>query len=415
MVGYGVRERFELENTAFNWLTDEAGVPEKRAHGIAHCLADRAQPVIKRKALTHLLNSHVGAEKASQLLHQMQASGLIALEKGSSHQASPHDVFNIHPATRRTSRPSNADEPAPAHKTATAATPAVPATPATTGGMDTSPTPTTASAQEVFRPSSSLLSSKMPALAQDPNQLQRNLDKLRLLDQWLEQTKCQPPLPASLNQRAYEIFNNEKALDPHLDGSFCRLLRRLDVGDDALRLTVFAEPDLATFIPYGSKGPILVVENGDTFATMRHVLGARPNAKVLGQQLGGVIYGAGGTVCTPGLLDRTLDYIGYTGEHVLYWGDIDRSGVALISRLREVSAVDIRLARPFYRKMVQLQKARERRGFEVEGACKQVLPEQLDEIAREIPLFARWAFLQTIREGKRIPQEIVQLKDLLGA
>lgn len=165
-MGYGVRERFELENTAFNWLTDEAGVPEKRAHGIAHCLADRAQPVIKRKALTHLLNSHVGAEKASQLLHQMQASGLIALEKGSSHQASPHDVFSIHPATRRTSRPSNADEPAPAHKTATAATPAVPATPATTGGMDTSPTPTTASAQEVFRPSSSLLSSKMPALAQ---------------------------------------------------------------------------------------------------------------------------------------------------------------------------------------------------------------------------------------------------------
>lgn len=63
MVGYGVRERFELENTAFNWLTDEAGVPEKRAHDIAHCLADRAHPVIKRKALTHLLNSHVGAEK----------------------------------------------------------------------------------------------------------------------------------------------------------------------------------------------------------------------------------------------------------------------------------------------------------------------------------------------------------------
>lgn len=412
MVGYGVRERFELENTAFNWLTDEAGVPEKRAHGIAHCLADRAQPVIKRKALTHLLNSHVGAENASRLLHQMQASGLIALEKGSSHQASPHDVFSIHPAIRRASRPSNADEPAPAHKTATAATPT---TPATTGGVNTSPTPTTASVQEAFRPSSSLLSSKMPALAQDPNQLQRNLDKLRLLDQWLEQTECQPPLPASLNQRAYEIFNNEKALDPHLDGSFCRLLRRLDIGDDALRLTVFAEPDLATFIPYGSKGPILVVENGDTFATMRHVLGARPNAKVLGQQLGGVIYGAGGTVCTPGLLDRTLDCIGYTGEHVLYWGDIDRSGVALISRLREVSAVDIHLARPFYRKMVQLQKARERRGFEVESACKQAFPEQLDEIAHEIPLSARWTFLQTVREGKRIPQEIVQLKDLLGA
>lgn len=77
--------------------------------------------------------------------------------------------------------------------------------------------------------------------------------------------------------------------------------------------------------------------------------------------------------------------------------------------------MDIRLARPFYRKMVQLQKARERRGFEVESACKQAFPEQLDEIAREIPLFARWTFLQTVREGKRIPQEIVQLKDLLGA
>lgn len=405
---FGVRERFELESTAFNWLADEVGIPEKRARGIAHCLANRAQPVIKRKALVHLLNSHVGAEKASRLLHQMLASGLIALEKGSSQQTSPHDVFGINPVARNTSRRPIASEPSPACKTAaTVAT-------ATTETSNAAPTSTVTSACTAFQPSSSLLSSKMPALLQDRNQLERNMDKLRLLDQWLKQAELRPPLPASPNQRAFEIFNNEKALDPRLEGSFCRLLNRLDIGADALHLTTLNEPDLlASFIPHGSKGPILVVENGDTFEAMRYVLGARRRTKVLGEKIGGVIYGAGGTVCTPGLLDRTLACVGYSGDYVLYWGDIDRSGIAIVSKLREASTVNIRLAKPFYRKMVQLQKARKRLGFEVEAACRQAFPEALDEISREMPLLARWVFLQTIREGRRIPQEIVQLKHLL--
>lgn len=408
-MGYGVRERFELESTAFNWLADEAGVPEKRAHGIAHCLANRAQPVIKRKALMHLLNSHVGAEKTSHLLHQMTASGLITLQKGSPQQLSPHDVIGIHPPARNTSECPITGEPTPT------CTPAVAAAPATTGAKNASPTSTAASVCTAFQPSSSFLSSKMPALAQERNQLERNMDKLLLLDQWLKQAELHPPRPASPNQRAYEIFNNEKALDPHLEGPFCRLLKRLGTGADALHLTTFDEPDLlATFIPHGSKGPILVVENGDTFETMRHVLGTRRRAKILGEELGGIIYGAGGTVCTPGLLDHTLDYVGYTNDYVLYWGDIDRSGIALVSKLRKTSTVSIRLARPFYRKMVQLQKARERLGIEAESACNQAFPEALNEISREIPLFARWMFLKTIREGKRIPQEIVQLKHLLG-
>lgn len=52
-------------------------------------------------------------------------------------------------------------------------------------------------------------------------------------------------------------------------------------------------------------------------------------------------------------------------------------------------------------------------GFEIEITQRQSFPEHLDEISREVPLFARWMFLQTIREGKRIPQEIIPLEVLL--
>lgn len=64
--------------------------------------------------------------------------------------------------------------------------------------------------------------------------------------------------------------------------------------------------------------------------------------------------------------------------------------------------------------MVQLQKKRLRTGFELEAANNQLLPEEVIAIAQELPLTTRVTFLQVIHEGKRIPQEIISLGELLG-
>lgn len=378
-MGYGTPERVLAEGALLTWLTDSAGLPEGRARGVANSLANRPQLAIKRKALMHVLDTFVGHERSVEFFNMLIESHVLELQKGDGGRPGPNDTFAIRP-------PAASDN----HKTATS-----------------KPAP------QAFRPCSAFLRTRKRELAQVPLQTERNLEKLRSLDRWLAQAEITPPVPATDKQRAYEIFNDEKALSEHLDGSFGRLLKRIGVDNDALHIIDLDRQRLETFIPHGSIAPILVVENGDTYESLKYVLGEAGRDRVLGQQLGGIVYGAGGAVCTPGLLDETLAGVNYRKDHVLYWGDIDRSGVAEVSRAREVCNVSIRLAKPFYRKMTQLQKERLHRGFDIEMAPRQSFPEHLDEISREVPLFARWMFLQTIREGKRIPQEIIPLEVLL--
>lgn len=390
-MGYGTRERIEAEQELFEWLRDTARLPGGRAHGIANALSNRSQLIIKRKALLNILKAPNKGARAPELFEVLLDRRIITLERGNPQQPGPNDVFAIHPP-RLDGAQDGADRQGGACRQ---------------GDARQAPKPS------AFRPISQFLGSRMQRLMDAPLQTERNIHKLRMLDNWLTRAEIRSPIAATLNQRAYEIFNDEKALSEHLDGSFDRLLKRIGVGNEALHVIDLDKKRLETFIPHSSTAPILVVENGDTYESLRYILGKAGRERVLGQQLGGLVYGAGGAVCTPGLLDETLAAVNYRKGHVLYWGDIDRSGVSEISRAREVCDVSIRLAKPFYRKMVQLQKERLRMGFEIEAASRQSFPEHLDEISHEVPLFARWMFLQTIREGKRIPQEIIPLEVLL--
>lgn len=390
-MGYGTRERIEAEEALFEWLRNSAGLPSGRAHGIASALSNRPQLTIKRRALLNVLETPDKSEEASGLFAALIDCKIIALERGNMQQPGPNDIFTIHPP-RLDEAQISLCQSGSAHQQ---------------GGSHQALQPS------AFRPASQFLNSRMHRLADAPLQTERNIDKLRMLDSWLARAETHPPIAATLNQRAYEIFNDEKALSEHHDGSFGRLLKRIGIDTDTLHVIDLGNPRLETFIPHGSTAPILVVENGDTYESLKYVLGEAGRVSVLGQQLGGIVYGAGSAVCTPRLLDETLAGVNYRKDHVLYWGDIDRSGVSEISHAREICDVSIHLAKPFYHKMVQLQKERLRMGFEIEITQRQSFPEHLDEISREVPLFARWMFLQTIREGKRIPQEIIPLEVLL--
>lgn len=384
-MGYGTRARIEAERALFEWLQDTAGLPGGRAHGIANALSNRSQLIIKRKALLNILKAPDKGARAPELFEVLLDRKIIALERGDLRHPGPNDIFTIHPPSLDEAK-DGASRQGDSHQTPRLS---------------------------AFRPASQFIGSRMHRLTDAPLQTERNIDRLRMLDSWLAQAETHPPIAATLNQRAYEIFNDEKALSEHLDGSFGRLLKRIGVDNETLHIINLDRQRLEAFIPHDSAAPILVVENGDTYESLKYVLGEAGRGRVLGQQLGGIVYGAGGAVCTPGLLDETLAGVNYRKDHVLYWGDIDRSGVAEVSHAREVCNVSIRLAKPFYRKMVQLQKERLRMGFEIEMAPRQSFPEHLDEISREVPLFARWMFLQTIREGKRIPQEVIPLEVLL--
>lgn len=376
---YGSYERAAAETALFSWLTTRAELSEGRAHGVALCLANREQPSIKRKALMHTLKACGEEERAARCFGMLCEDGIITLESGNPLRPTSNDLFSIHPPLESEGMGQAASMP----------------------GLDT------------FHPVSSHIAGHMRALEQNPGRAARYIAKLESLDRWLAQAEEHTPPVASVNQRAYDIFNDEKALTVHLEAPFGKLLKNLEIDAETLAIVKPEQPKLDMFIPYAAKGPLLVVENGDTFESLKHVMGTCGRTRILGQQLGGIVHGAGTSVCAPHSLDQALRTVGYTLDYVLYWGDIDRSGVTVVTRAREANDITIRLARPFYQKMVQLQKARIRRGSPTENSGKQSFPEKLDKVAREMPLLARWVFLTTIRGSKRIPQEVVTISDLL--
>ena len=377
---YGSYERAAAEATLSNWFTAHADISEGRARGMAHSLANREQPTIRRKALMHTLEESGDEDRAAKCFELLCESGIITLESGDPLHPRPGNLFRIHPPLESGTTAKEAGAPC----------------------------------FNAFQPASDYIAQHMDALERNPGRAERFIDKLMQLDQWLARAEQSEPVPASVNQRSYDIFNDEKALTGHLEAPFGKLLKSLGVDANTLAIIKPKRPKLDIFVPYAAKGPLLVVENGDTFESLKHVMGAHGQTRILGQQLGGIVHGAGTSVCTPESLDQTLRAVGYTLDYVLYWGDIDRSGVTVLTRAREVCNVKIKIAKPFYQKMVLLQKARMRRGIPIEDSGKQSFPEKLDEVAHEMPLMARWVFLKTIRGSKRIPQEVVTISDLLA-
>lgn len=380
-MGYGANARRESSRALEAWLCETAHLARGHARAIAHSLADRPELTIKRKALDNVLESTLGTTRARACCDALCRAGILTLAKGDAHNPAAHDILAIEMPS---AQPVDAEsEKAPSLDDATF--------------------------------TSRQLAKYATTTHQDSPQIQRHLEKLQQLDAWLVHTDATPPTAATIGQRAFEIFNDEKALDAHLSASFTRLLKRLGIDEQVLHISDVHVNSLKTFIPHQAQGPVLVVENGDSFTTLRYFIGANPQARIFGQRIGGVIHGAGKAVCTPHLLDDTLRAIGYQLPYVLYWGDIDRSGVSELTGAREANDTEIRVARPFYKAMVRLQKQRTRAGIDPEPSGKQAYPEQLDAISRKIPLSARWVFLQTIRNSQRIPQEIIQLEHLTRA
>lgn len=81
-MGYGTRERIEVEQELFEWLQDTAGLPGGMAHGIANSLSNRAQLTIKRKALLNVLKAPDKGVQAPELFEVMLDRKIIALERG---------------------------------------------------------------------------------------------------------------------------------------------------------------------------------------------------------------------------------------------------------------------------------------------------------------------------------------------
>ena len=238
-------------------------------------------------------------------------------------------------------------------------------------------------------------------------------DDVARVRMWLEAHKGETVPYASRRQRAYQIFDDEKALEGKRGDRLMRRLTAKGISPNVLRIASNQTPPLQGFYGLGADQPFIVVENIDTYEEIVALLKGRRSVRLFGKRVGGVIFGAGHNVCIAHALDDYLNDIGYGFPYVYYAGDVDREGARLVERAREVNVIEIRLHAGMYRAMFAANRAHvQQQGNDRESAAdNQERPRDFARLVKDLPVSLRIPFRRALHDNIRIPQEVLTSED----
>lgn len=229
---------------------------------------------------------------------------------------------------------------------------------------------------------------------------------------WIEQTGGMDTPYASRRQRAFEIFNDEKAFDGKRGERLFKRLNDRGVNVAALKITPSRPYHFTSFFGIGANKPFIMVENIDTYDEIARLLRGKSSVKLFGARVSGVIFGSGCKASVSHALDDYLSDIGYGYDYVYYAGDIDREGARIVEQARAANNTKIRMHAGMYKAMLAAHKRRLKDGRGVEHASEnQGVPQNLARAIADLPMVTRVQFRNILREGGRIPQEILTSAD----
>ena len=237
-------------------------------------------------------------------------------------------------------------------------------------------------------------------------------EEIAIIQAWIEQNRGADTPVASRRQRAYQIFNDEKAFDGKHGERLIRRMTEKGISMQAIKVAPNRPVHFTGFFTLGADKPFIMVENLDTYDEIVKLLRGRKHAKLFGIKVGGVIFGGGCKASVSHALDDYLAEIGYRFNYVYYVGDIDREGARIVEQTRNANVVEIRLHAGMYRAMLAEHKRRVKAGGECEpAAANQGVPQNLAATIKDLPMVTRVQLRNVLREGGRIPQEILMTAD----
>lgn len=237
-------------------------------------------------------------------------------------------------------------------------------------------------------------------------------EEIAIIQAWIEQNRGADTPVASRRQRAYQMFNDEKAFDGKHGERLIRRMTEKGISMQAIKVAPNRPVHFTGFFTLGADKPFIMVENLDTYDEIVKLLRGRKHAKLFGTKVGGVIFGGGCKASVSHALDDYLAEIGYRFNYVYYVGDIDREGARIVEQTRNANVVEIRLHAGMYRAMLAEHKRRVKAGGECEpAAANQGVPQNLAATIKDLPMVTRVQFRNVLREGGRIPQEILMTAD----
>lgn len=254
---------------------------------------------------------------------------------------------------------------------------------------------------------------KAPQRAQHNELSNRKIaEEIAIIQAWVEQNRGADTPVASRRQRAYQIFNDEKAFDGKHGERLIRRMTEKGISMQAIKVAPNRPVHFTGFFTLGADKPFIMVENLDTYDEIVKLLRGRKHAKLFGTKVGGVIFGGGCKASVSHALDDYLAEIGYRFTYIYYVGDIDREGARIVEQARNANVVEVRLHAGMYRAMLAEHKRRVKAGGVCEpAAANQGVPQNLAATIKDLPMVTRVQFRNVLREGGRIPQEILMTAD----
>lgn len=212
----------------------------------------------------------------------------------------------------------------------------------------------------------------------------------------------------SENERCFEIWHREKFIEKEGGRT---ILSHCGVTEEELSMYMTVEPLACFTIEHKEPQTVLIIENEDTFYSMRRYM-LSGHRTILGSEINTIVYGAGKRMESSAKeFDLSVEPdIGAVSKNVLYFGDLDYEGIGIFERTAAI--MEKYKVTPFqgaYGRMIKKAEAigldklpdtKKGQNKNISGSFFLYFDETLSDIMKKI-----------LEAGKYIPQEILNVND----
>lgn len=239
-------------------------------------------------------------------------------------------------------------------------------------------------------------------------QYEQDRDWVLMTNEYLKNSSKLLETEESLNERCFEIWRREKFIK---EENGAKILKRMGISLELLNLYETTEPLACYSHSKTTPQNLLILENKDTFYTMRRYL-MNGNNQIFGMETGTLIYGAGKGILRS-FKDFSLSvepYISRTENKIWYFGDLDYEGIGIYEKLQKLLLPFHSISPMTEAYIAMLQKS----------PAVDLLPDSKPgQVHTEGELFFSCFKPEPVKQmkdilekGKYIPQEIITIRDL---
>jgi hypothetical protein len=183
----------------------------------------------------------------------------------------------------------------------------------------------------------------------DMTQFKKDQKYIKIISNFLDTKKEKEP-SLSVNERSYRLFDDEKFLSSS-EGS--KVLNRLGMTFKDLHSFETFEPFFYYQMPVSRNGDVLIVENKDTFFSLKELMKNGINTWA-GLRITMLIYGEGNKIVSS---INFLNEVGVSKETpIYYYGDLDPEGIAIYHRTKSNTEYKVVPMEVFYKNLWENKK-----------------------------------------------------------